>query len=68
MTEIFAERTDWGALLDDLVGAGFTVYAIAKAMGKSWNTVQGWRIHEPKHCDGEALKALHFRHCRRIEA
>lgn len=68
MTEIFQERTDFGRLLDELIAAGFTVYFVSQALGRSWNTVDGWREHEPKHSDGEALKALHARHCRKISS
>lgn len=68
MTEIFQEKTNWAKLLDDLRDAGHSGYAVAKALGRNWDTVQGWRQHEPKHSDGEALKALHAQYCRRIEA
>jgi hypothetical protein len=66
--EVYQEKTDWGKILDELRDAGYSGYRVAQALGRSWNTVQGWREHEPKHSDGEALKALHAKLCRRIEA
>jgi uncharacterized protein Smg (DUF494 family) len=68
MTEEFGIKTDWAKLLDELRDAGFSGYAVAKALGRNWDTVQGWREHEPRHSDGEALKAFHRKHCRRLEA
>lgn len=59
MEEVFQERTDFGKILDEIVSAGYSVYYVAKALGRNWDTVNGWREHEPKHSDGEALKALH---------
>jgi nitrogen regulatory protein PII-like uncharacterized protein len=66
VTEVFLQKTDWGRLLDELRDAGYTGYAVAKAMGRNWDTVQGWREHEPKHSDGEALKALHAKYCLKV--
>lgn len=63
MTEIYVESENWGRILDELRDAGMSGYAVAKALGRNWDTVQGWRKHEPRHCDGEALKALHAKHC-----
>lgn len=68
MTDVYPQKTDWGAMLDDLKGAGISIYSVAKAMGKSWNTIQSWRSVEPRHCDGEALKVIHAKYCRRISA
>lgn len=65
---VYQVKTDWGRLLDELRDAGWSGYAVANALGKSWNTVQGWRKSEPKHSDGEALKALHARNARAIRA
>lgn len=62
MTEVFATPIDFGRLLDELRDAGYSGYAVAKALGKSWDTVQGWREHQPRHADGEALKALHAKY------
>lgn len=64
---IYQVKTNWAQLLDELRDAGFSGYYVAKELGRNWDTVQGWRNHEPKHSDGEALKALHQRHCRTIE-
>lgn len=66
MTEVFFEPVDFGKLLDDLEARGWSGYAVAKALGRSWDTVQGWRKHQPRHQDGEALKALHARECRTL--
>lgn len=63
MTEIFPTKTNWAKLLDELREAGYSGYYVAKALGRNWDTVQGWREHEPRHCDGEALKALHAKLC-----
>lgn len=68
MTDVYPEKTNWALLLDDLRDAGYTGYAVAKALGRKWDTVQGWRTAEPKHSDGEALKAIHAKYCRRISA
>lgn len=65
MTEVFPQPTNWGQLLDELEAVGWSGYAVAQALGKHWNTVQGWREHEPRHRDGEALKVLHARATRR---
>lgn len=65
MTEVFADPIDFGRMLDELRDAGYSGYAVAQSLGKSWNTVQGWRRHQPKHSDGEALKALHARYVPR---
>lgn len=66
MVEVFVERTDWGKLLDELRDAGYSGYYVAKALGRNWDTVQGWRKHEPKHSDGEALRKLHSKLTVRI--
>lgn len=66
MTDIFPEKVNWSRVLDDLKGCGWSVYAVAKAMGKKYDTVQGWREHEPKHADGVALLTLHARECRAL--
>lgn len=66
MNAIFVERLDCGKLLDELRDAGYSGYYVANALGRNWNTVQGWREHEPKHSDGEALKALHAELTKRI--
>ena len=63
MTEIFQEKEDWGRILDELRESGWSIYAIANALGRKWDTVNGWREHEPKHSDGEALRELHAREC-----
>ena len=68
MTDVFPVKTNWGQMLDDLKEAGISIYSVAKAMGRSWNTVQSWRTVEPRHCDGEALKAIHAKYCRQISA
>lgn len=68
MTDVFPVKTNWGEMLDDLKEAGISIYAVAKAMGKSWDTVDGWRQCEPRHCDGEALKTIHAKYCRRLSA
>lgn len=68
LTEVFIERVDFARLLDELRDAGHSGYAVAKALGRNWDTVQGWRQHEPKHSDGEALKALHARYCGKMAA
>lgn len=59
MTEIFQEKQDFGRLIDELNAAGYSTYWIAQRLGRNWDTVNGWRKHEPKHSDGEALMALH---------
>lgn len=61
MTEVFQEKEDFGRLLDELNRAGFSTYWIAQQLGRNWDTVNGWRIHEPKYSDGQALKELHRR-------
>lgn len=63
MTEVFQQKIDWGKILDELRNAGYSGYYVATALGRKWDTVQGWREHEPKHSDGEALKALHSKLC-----
>lgn len=65
MTEVFVAPTDFGLLLDELRDAGYSGYAVAQALGKNWNTVQGWRKSQPRHADGEALKALHAKYVSR---
>lgn len=67
MTDIFPVKANWGQMLDDLKAAGISIYSVAKALGRHWDTVDGWRQSEPRHCDGEALKAIHAKYCRRIE-
>lgn len=66
MTDVFPQKTNWAQLLDELKDAGVSVYSVAKALGRSWDTVDGWRKSEPRHSDGEALKVIHAKYCRQI--
>jgi hypothetical protein len=59
MTEVFQEKEDWGRILDELRNAGMTIYKVSLMLGRDWDTVNGWRKHEPKHCDGVALLKIH---------
>lgn len=66
MTEIHVEPVNWGQVLDELKLAGYSQYFVAKALGRHWNTVEGWREHEPRHADGQALLTLHMRLTTRV--
>jgi hypothetical protein len=52
-------KVDFGKLLDELKAAGCSLYRVAWELDRDWDTVNGWRHHEPRHSDGEALIALH---------
>lgn len=58
-------REDWFRLLTDLQRAGISHAKVAVILDVSLGTLDGWkRGSEPRHCTGEALKALHAEHCR----
>lgn len=57
-------REDWFRLLTDLQRAGVSHAKVAAILGISLGTLDGWkRGSEPRHCLGQALKALHAQHC-----
>ena len=64
--DIFRRRVDWSCILDSLRDAGWSGYRVANALGRKWDTVQGWRTGEPKHADGEALLILFREHCSTV--
>lgn len=64
MTNVYPQKIDWGRILDELRAAGVSTYRVAMLLGKDWDTVNGWRRHEPRHCDGEALLRLHSEACK----
>ena len=66
MTEIFQEKEDWGRILDELRACGVSTYKVALQLGRDWDTVNGWRQHEPRHSDGKALLKLHAMICLSI--
>jgi hypothetical protein len=58
MTE--PQRENWPNLLGELHAAGITYHTVAKMMGCQFVQVQRWASGvEPKHHDGERLKAIH---------
>jgi hypothetical protein len=63
--DIFQEKQDWGRILDELKAAGVSTYKVAIHLGRDWDTVNGWREHEPRYSDGQALLKLHASHTRK---
>lgn len=58
-------REDWFRLLTELQRAGMSHSKVAATLGCSISTVIGWKCgSEPLHSTGEALRALHARHCK----
>lgn len=64
MTDIYPKRLDWRRILQDIKDAEYSIYEVAKRMGKSESTVQSWyRGHEPSHSNGAALLEFHTYAC-----
>lgn len=63
--EIEPQKLDWRAILQDLKDKGHSLYKIAKILGKSETTVQGWyhQGKEPSHSNGAAILSLHSAVC-----
>ncbi len=65
MTE--PQRVDWKKLIAEIVASGITPYKLSSMMHRQLIQVQRWIDgSEPRHIEGEMLKAIHAEYCADI--
>lgn len=69
ITPLEPPRLDFAQLIADLDRVGITPYKLATMMHRQLIQVQRWMDgSEPRHYEGEMLRAIHARYCATIES
>ena len=62
--DVFPKKLNWRAILQDIKTSGYSLYEVAKRLGKPESTIQSWwKGHEPSHSHGQAILELHSKCC-----
>jgi predicted transcriptional regulator len=60
--DIFRKRLNWRVIIIEIRDYGYSIYEIAKRLGKPESTVRSWMEgHEPSHSHGQAILEFHIK-------